>query len=268
MNISERRKLMYTTKSQYIQLNDNSIYVETIETSKDKPAIVFLHDSLGCVALWRDFPKKVSEATGCNVLVYDRLGYGKSDPMATFERQSDYLEIEADFLMELLAVMQLSNVILLGHSDGGSIALITAAKYSSVVNGVICEAAHIFVEDVTLDGIVEAIHSYETTNLAQRLEKYHGDKVDMLFKAWTKTWTSAGFKHWNIEHFLKDIMCPLLFIQGEKDEFGSMLQVKETIRQVSGYAQSFIVPNTGHTPHKEAPEITFDAVSTFVKTLL
>lgn len=255
------------TKGEYVTILGNVIYVETINSFKDKPTIVFLHDSLGCVELWRDFPEKVSEATQCNVVVYDRLGYGKSDPMATFERNPDYLEKEADSLNDLLFTMELDDVILFGHSDGGSIALLTAAKYPSLIKAIICEAAHIFVEEVTLNGIREAIHTYETTNLSEKLEKYHKDKVDTLFKAWTTTWTSDVFKSWNIEHFLKDISCPLLFIQGENDEYGSMIQVEKAVNQVSGNAKTCIIQNTGHTPHKETPEITLNAVVNFINTL-
>lgn len=258
---------MINSTGSYINVNDNSVYIETIILNPQKPTIVFLHDSLGCVALWRDFPKKVAEETGCNVMVYDRIGYGKSDPMATYLRKPDYLEREADALNDLLVAMELESVILFGHSDGGSIALITAAKYPSHVKALICEAAHIFVEDVTLKGIVDAMQAYETTDLPVRLQKYHGDKVDTLFKAWTQTWTGSEFRHWNIEHFLKDITCPLLFIQGEKDEYGSLDQVEKTISQTSGEAIKCILPETGHTPHKEAPDMTLNAVVQFLKAI-
>ncbi|MHA3787640.1 alpha/beta fold hydrolase [Flavobacterium hauense] len=252
-------------KTGVIDINGQNIYVESIKTSEERPTIVFLHDSLGCVALWRDFTKKVAEATGCNVMVYDRIGYGKSDPMNTHIRKPDYLELEADTLNDLLVAMQLENVVLFGHSDGGSIALITAAKYPSYITAVICEAAHVFVEDVTLNGIVEAMHAYETTDLQVRLQKYHGDKVDTLFKAWTQTWTGSEFRQWNIEHFLKDISSPLLFIQGEKDEYGTLQQVDKTIDQVGGETKKCILSGVGHTPHKEAPEETLHAIVEFLK---
>jgi pimeloyl-ACP methyl ester carboxylesterase len=247
-----------------IQVDCKNIYVEYYHTFDGCPTIIFLHDSLGCATLWRDLPKKLSEATKCNVLVYDRLGYGKSDSMPTHKRPVNYLELEADFLDKLLIQLDLKDAILFGHSDGGSIALITAAKYPARIKAIICEAAHIFVEEVTLRGIYEAMDSYKKTNLAERLAKYHGDKVECIFKAWTETWTGQDYKVWNIEYLLKDITCPLLFIQGETDEYGTLEQVERTINQVRGKTKKLVIPNIGHTPHKEAPEITFEAAKDFI----
>jgi pimeloyl-ACP methyl ester carboxylesterase len=247
-----------------IQVDCKNIYVEYYHTFDGCPTIIFLHDSLGCATLWRDLPKQLSEATKCNVLVYDRLGYGKSDSMPTHKRPVNYLELEADFLDKLLIQLDLKDAILFGHSDGGSIALITAAKYPDRIKAIICEAAHIFVEELTLNGIYKAMESYRNTNLSQRLAKYHGDKVESIFKAWTETWTSIDFKNWNIEYLLKDITCPLLFIQGEADEYGTLEQVERTINQVRGKTKKLVIPNIGHTPHKEAPEITFGAVKDFI----
>ncbi|MGF7025003.1 alpha/beta fold hydrolase [Sphingobacterium sp. HSC-15S19] len=147
------------------------------------PVIVFLHDSLGSIELWRDLPLRISGALQCNTLVYDRLGHGIAHPMPSPLRTAEYLEKEADTLSELLEELGIDNAILLGHSDGGSIALIAAAKYPDKIKAVICEAAHIFVEEITLNGIEEAINAYQNTNLPDRLAKYHGDKVDTLFRA-------------------------------------------------------------------------------------
>lgn len=255
------------TISTLININQNNLYVEFQNRFPNRPTIVFLHDSLGCVTLWRNLPGKLGESTHCNVLVYDRLGYGKSEPMPTHQRPINYLELEADVLNNLLTTMQIDNAILFGHSDGGSIALITASKYAKRVTAVICEAAHIFVEDATLKGIYEAIEAYKTTNLPERLQKYHGDKVDFIFRAWTETWTRDDFRDWNIEHFLGDITCPLLFIQGEADEFGTLNQVEKTIRQVSGKAEPYLIPNVGHTPHKVAVEMVLERTSFFINHL-
>lgn len=230
--------------------------------------MVFLHDSLGCTALWRDFPQQLADAARCNALLYDRLGYGLSAPMPAGERPVSYMETEADTLNALLAHLEMDKVILFGHSDGGSIALITAGKYPRRIKAVICEAAHIFVEEITLQGIRDAMHAYQTTTLPQRLQKYHGDKTDALFRAWAETWTRNDFRDWNIEHFLPAITCPLLFIQGEADEFGTRAQVERTISQVSGQASQYIIPNIGHTPHKEAPALTLRAAKGFIETLV
>ncbi|MET3037451.1 alpha/beta hydrolase [Chryseobacterium sp. NRRL B-14859] len=250
-----------------VKVNDKKLYIEYNNSFENRPVIVFLHDSLGCVQLWRDLPAKLSEAAKCNILVYDRLGYGKSAPMPTHKRDVNYMELEADLLNDLLAEMNIDKVILFGHSDGGTIALITAAKYPERVEAVVCEAGHIFVEEVTLKGVYDAWEAYKTTHLSERLEKYHGDKVETLFKAWTEIWTSDGFRNWNIEYLLKNIVCPLLFIQGEADEYGTLDQVEKTVSQVSGNAEKYIISGIGHTPHKESPEQVLNVTLNFIEGL-
>ncbi|GAA0894689.1 alpha/beta hydrolase [Fulvivirga kasyanovii] len=250
-----------------IQINGANLYVESEKEYENRPTLVFLHDSLGCVQLWRDFLKRLAKATECNVLVYDRLGYGKSDPMPTHQRPVNYMELEADVLHDLLITLGIDDAILFGHSDGGTIALLAARKFPEKIKAVICEAAHIFVEDITLQGIYKAIEAYKTTNLPVRLEKYHGSKVETLFKAWTETWTRSDYRDWNIEHCLYRITCPLLFIQGEADEYGSLQQVEKTINQVSGKSEKYIMPAVGHTPHKEEPEEVFDKTTRFINRL-
>lgn len=238
-----------------IEIKEKKLYLEYIHAYENKPTLVFLHDSLGCTQLWRGFPTQLSEVLQYNVLVYDRLGYGKSDPMPTHERSNNYMELEADVLNDVLNELKIHNAILFGHSDGGTIALIMAGKYPEKVKAVICEAGHIFVEDVTLKGVYDAWDAYKTTDLARRLQKYHGDKVEVLFKAWTETWTRESYRDWNIENILGNITCPLLFIQGEQDEYGTLNQVEKTITQVKGYSEKYIIPEVGHTPHKEIPEV-------------
>lgn len=251
-----------------IDVKGKKLYTEYDNSYGDKPTLVFLHDSLGSVQLWRDLPAKLSEATECNVLVYDRLGYGKSYPMPTHVRPVNYMELEADLLNELLAELNINNSILFGHSDGGTIALITAAKYPERVEAIICEAGHIFVEEVTLKGVYDAWEAYKTTNLPERLQKYHGDKVEKLFKAWTETWTRDDYRSWNIEYLLKDITCPLLFIQGESDEYGTLDQVEKTVAQVRGNAEKYIIPGIGHTPHKEVPELVLVKAAEFINAII
>ncbi|MDQ0593558.1 pimeloyl-ACP methyl ester carboxylesterase [Chryseobacterium ginsenosidimutans] len=248
-----------------IDVNGKKIYIEYNKSFINKPTIVFLHDSLGCTQLWRDFPAKLAEATQCNVLAYDRLGYGKSFPMSTHERKNDYMESEADHLNDLLNELDIKEAILFGHSDGGTIALITASKYPEKVKGTICEAGHIFVEDITVKGVSDALKAYEKTDLPERLRKYHGDKVEMMVKAWTEIWLSDHFRNWNIEYLLKNIISPLLFIQGEADVYGTLAQVEKTISRVSGSAEKFIIPNVGYTPHKEIPDVVLNKTTEFVK---
>lgn len=244
------------------------MYVEQHQLFEGRPTLIFLHDSLGCVQLWRSFPELLAKATQCNILMYDRLGYGLSAPMKDYIRPVNYMELEALLLDELLTHYQVAQRILFGHSDGGTIALTLASLFPGSILLTIAEAAHIFVEPVTLQGVEEAMVAYETTNLAERLQKYHGDKVDTLFKAWTLTWTRPDFRDWNIEYLLGNIQSPLLFVQGSDDEYGSLKQVAETINKPKGLAEQFILPGIGHTPHKEAPAKVLEAVAAFINRQL
>jgi pimeloyl-ACP methyl ester carboxylesterase len=250
-----------------IEVNGSRLYVRLIQNHENRPTIVFLHDSLGCVELWRDFPCRLAEAAGCNLLVYDRKGYGRSEPMQSIHRSNRYLEDEADTLNALLIQLNITRVILFGHSDGGSIALIAAAKYPSGIEAVISEAAHIFVEQETIGGLKAAVESYRETILKSRLAKYHGDKTDAVFHAWTDTWLSEAYSTWNIEHFLPGILCPTLIIQGEKDEYGTMKQVEGIAGGVKGRTEIFILPGIGHTPHKEAPLDTMEKAKKFIDSI-
>ncbi|WBV54012.1 alpha/beta fold hydrolase [Chryseobacterium gambrini] len=251
-----------------INVNGKKLYIEYQKTFENKPTIVFLHDSLGCTQLWRDFPEKLVSQTECNVLVYDRLGYGKSFPMLTYERENNYMEQEADLLNDLLKELNINDIILFGHSDGGTIALIFAARYPEKVTATLCEAGHIFAEDITVKGVKDAFETYKTTNLPERLPKYHGDKVEMMVKAWTEIWLSDRFRSWNIECLLENITSPLLFIQGENDEYGTLDQVEKTISKVSGTAEKFIIPNIGHTPHKEIPDAVLQKSAEFINSIV
>lgn len=250
--------------NQYIEINHQNIYFEYQTSYENRATIVFLHDSLGSTQLWRDFPSRLSQALQCNILVYDRIGYGKSDAMKTHIRPQNYMELEADILYEFLLKLNINHAILFGHSDGGTIALIAASKYTKTIDAVICEAGHIFVEDITLKGVSDALLAYKTTNLPERLKKYHGDKVEMLFKAWTEIWLKDDFKSWNIENLLPKITCPLLFIQGKNDEYGTLNQVEKTISKVSGKSEKYIIDNVGHTPHKEVPNLVLNKTVSFL----
>lgn len=245
----------------------DEIAIKRIENYPDKPTIIFLHDSLGGIELWRDFPQKLGELTKCNVLVYDRQGYGKSCSFSYSKRNNYYMEQEADILNELLDYWNIDNAILFGHSDGGSIALISAGKYPTKILGVITEGAHIFVEDITINGIEEAIKLYQTTDLKTKLEKYHGNKTDEMFWAWAATWTTDEFKNWNIENFLPSIQCRSLIIQGEDDEYGTLKQVENIIAKTNGQSSKLVIPKVKHTPHKEVPELILKKVSEFINHL-
>jgi pimeloyl-ACP methyl ester carboxylesterase len=241
-------------KSKIIESFYEGMYIFQSIVDEGAPTLVFLHDSLGCTQLWRQFPAQLAARANYNLLIYDRIGYGKSDAMATWVRPNHYMSVEAEKLIKLLDQYAVSRPILFGHSDGGTIALLAAAQAPERFTTLIVEAAHIFVEPVTIAGIIAAERSYQTSNLPERLQKYHSDKVDFLFKAWTKTWTSSTFQDWNIEKELESITCPLLFIQGTKDEYGSLQQVTKTLTSVKGRQYKAILEGVGHTPHKEVPE--------------
>jgi pimeloyl-ACP methyl ester carboxylesterase len=245
----------------------DSLAVKHVVNFPEKPTLIFLHDSLGCIELWRDFPEQLALACSCNYLVYDRQGYGKSCGFSDEKRELDYLEHEADLLQLLLEKHQIQQAILFGHSDGGSIALLTAARHPQNIIGIITEGAHVLVEEVTLNGIRQAMQQYQTTDLKSRLEKYHGKNTQALFDAWTLTWTSAMFCAWNIEYCLHEIKCPALIIQGEDDAFGTVDQVNRITTQIKK-AQKLMLPITGHNPHKESPQKVIELTSDFVLKMM
>lgn len=251
-----------------ITLSFDEIAVKRIYRYPNRPTIVFLHDSLGCIELWREFPEKLGELARCNVLIYDRQGYGKSCPFSYRKRDQYYMELEADILDQLLDFWGVEDAILWGHSDGGSIALIMAGKYPDNILGVISEGAHIFVEDITIAGIEKAIELYRTTDLKQKLQKYHGKKTDEMFWAWADTWTSKTFRNWNIESFLPHITCPSLVIQGSYDEYGTMKQVHDIVDQTRGTTSKLLVPNAKHSPHKEKPDLILEESARFIDDVI
>ncbi|NGP89918.1 alpha/beta fold hydrolase [Fodinibius halophilus] len=246
----------------------DEIAVKKVLNYPNRPTLVFLHDSLGCIELWRDFPEKVAERTECNLIIYDRQGYGQSPPFSYSKRDNNYMELEADILHELLDFWDIDDAILFGHSDGGSIALMAAAKYPESILGIITEGAHIFVEDITISGIKEVIKRYEKTDLKKKLAKYHGDKTDDMFWAWADTWTSDRFKKWNIEDFLPSVTCPSMIIQGNEDQFGSLEQVHTIVNQTSGRSEELVIPETKHTPHKKRPELVLSESAKFIQELV
>lgn len=251
-----------------VRINNSTIKTYRKERDPGKPAIIFLHDSLGCIKLWRNFPDMLGELTGCSVLVYDRQGYGESGPFTQRQRTNNYMELEADLLNSLLAEWGITEAILFGHSDGGTIALIAAAKYPGAVKGVITEGAHIFVEDITIKGIEQAVSAYHTTDLKSRLQKYHGDKTDDVFHAWADTWLSKAYRTWDITGMMPLIACPVLIIQGEDDEYGTLKQVTEITGHVKGKASSLIIPSVGHTPHREATDVVLASAASFIRECL
>jgi pimeloyl-ACP methyl ester carboxylesterase len=227
--------------------------------------IVMLHEGLGSVALWKDFPHALSARTGCGVLVYSRYGHGSSEPQAE-KRTISFMHHEGEVVLpELLERMGIARPILLGHSDGGSIALIFAGRYPERPQALILEAPHLFVEEFGLASIRAAKIAFETTDFRSKLARYHAH-VDETFWAWNDIWLDPQFPAWNIESYLENIRCPVLCIQGEGDEYGTRAQVDAIVATVPG-SELIMLPNCGHSPHRDQREATLETVTEFVGTI-
>jgi pimeloyl-ACP methyl ester carboxylesterase len=227
------------------------------------PTVILLHEGLGSLALWRDFPARLAEATGASVLVYSRLGYGKSAPLIQ-KRNVGYMHVEAlESLPALRDALAIADPILVGHSDGASIALIHAGAGRWKVRGLILEAPHVFVEDVTVTSIEAAREAYATTDLRSRLARYHDD-VDGAFRGWNDIWLDPEFRAWNIEACLPAITCPALVIQGADDEYGTPAQLAAIAAQIGGPVETKLLPDCKHSPHRDQPEITLAAMARFI----
>jgi pimeloyl-ACP methyl ester carboxylesterase len=233
------------------------------------PTIVMLHEGLGCVALWKDFPQRLARATGLSVLVYSRQGYGRSDPVA-LPRPVDFMHHEARHVLPgLLDVTGVEDAILFGHSDGGSIALIHAASFPrSSVRGVIAEAPHVFVEEISIESIESAGLAYREGDLRPRLARYHGDNVDGAFWGWNRVWLDPDFRDWSLLELLPEIRVPLLIIQGADDAYGTLAQVRAIEDGTGGPCTSLVLSDCGHAPHVEQSDTTLRAVADQVEDLL
>ncbi len=247
---------------------NHHLHYQLIPGNPALPYLVYLHEGLGCIALWHDFPELLCAATGCPGLIYDRLGYGKSTPF-NHRRTVHYLHKYAlQELPDLLErVIPETPFILIGHSDGGSISLIFGAERPTFLKAIITEAAHVFVDHNTIAGIRIAKEAW-TQGKLRGLAKYHGDKTEAVFKAWSETWLTKWFKHWNIEYLLPSIEVPVLVIQGGDDQYGSTDQVKSIVSRTSGYAQPKIVENCAHVPHLEAQPVVLGLMSDFVAQVI
>jgi pimeloyl-ACP methyl ester carboxylesterase len=255
-----------TSTDFHIDLPEGRIEARRIDppggAAADAPSMVFLHEALGCIAMWRDVPDRLVALTGLPALVYDRHGHGLSARMPR-RREPDYLDRESfDILPRILAECGIADPILVGHSDGGSIALLYASRHP--VRALVSEAAHVFVETVTLAGIKKAAIAWRETDLPQRLGKYHGDKMEALFSAWADCWQSEPFISWNMEAALPGVACPALIIQGEGDEYGTVAQVDAIAAGVTGPASVMMVPGCNHIPHFQAAETVLPAIAEFV----
>lgn len=228
-----------------------------------KPTLVFLHEGLGSVRQWRDFPLQVVEATGCRALLYSRYGYGQSDVLAEPRVDLRFMHREAlEVLPALLEALRIERPVLVGHSDGASIALIHAGA-GHAVRALAVMAPHVFVEPICVESIRKAADAFATTELAQRLGKYHRDPAK-TFHLWADAWLDPEFMRWNIEQYLTGIGCPVMAIQGEDDAYGTMAQLERIRRGVRGPCELVQLASCGHTPFRDQPQATLEALTRFV----
>jgi pimeloyl-ACP methyl ester carboxylesterase len=225
-----------------------------------RPSLVFLHEGLGSLGLWRDFPAQVARQTGLGAFIYSRAGYGKSTP-APLPRPVTYMHDEARQLEQLIE----QDSILFGHSDGASIAILYAGVHK--VRGLILEAPHVFAEPISLKSIAEAKVAYEQGGLRERLKKYHTN-VDAAFYGWNGAWLHPDFVRWNIESSLPGNQAPVLVIQGVDDQYGTIKQVEAIQRQSGGPVEVLLLEKCGHSPHRDQPEQTLAAATAFIRKLI
>lgn len=258
-HMSERKPANQPTA---ISVLGRNLEVLRIPGRADCPELVFLHEGLGSVSHWRDFPAQVNASTGCPVTVYSRYGSGRSDVLAS-PRPLQYMHDEAETtLPALLEQLRIKKPILAGHSDGGSIAIIYAGTHNQL-RGLVLLAPHVFVEDLSVQSIAKAKVAFETTKLSEMLARHHRDAAS-TFWGWNNIWLDPAFRSWNIEEYLPRISCPTLVIQGLDDQYGTMAQVEAIRKQSGGPVEVLALPNCAHSPQRDQPEQVLDQIAQFV----
>lgn len=257
----EKTAIINNRKINYCFLNESLLETKTT-------LLIFLHEGLGSIAQWKDFPQQLADKLKLPALVYDRYGYGKSDKFIE-DRGSYYLEDEGiKFLPEMINKLGYGkDIILIGHSDGGSIALIYGGEFPENVKSVIVEAPHVVIEEISQQGIKQAVQLFQKSKFRNSLEKYHGDKTESMFYAWANPWLSEESKTWSLEKYLKNITAPVLFIQGEDDQFGSEKQLNIIKQCVKGSFESHMLTDCGHIPHLQANEEVLEIMYKHIKNM-
>jgi pimeloyl-ACP methyl ester carboxylesterase len=234
----------------------------------DSPTLVFLHEGLGSLAMWRDFPEALSERTGLGAFVFSRPGYGASS-RAILPRRTTYMHEDAALLPALFQAAGISEPVLLGHSDGASIALIYAGSDAKPrPSALLLEAPHVYVEPLGVESIARARDAFLTTDLPARLQPYHELPVSHVFWGWNDIWLHPDFAAWNIEDVLPTVTAPTLVVQGEQDEYGTWAQVTALERGINARVTAIRLPECGHSPHKDQRQRTLDAMTAFLKAHL
>jgi pimeloyl-ACP methyl ester carboxylesterase len=250
----------------FLELGGLRLEYDLIRTAEaTAPMLVFLHEGLGSVALWKDFPRELAHAVGCNALVYSRRGYGQSSGL-TAPRAPDFMHTEAlEVLPAVLDALEVRDPILFGHSDGASIALIHAGGSNRAVRGLIVLAPHVLIEDRCVASIAAARAGFRAGDLRTRLAPYHAD-AEGAFRGWCDIWLDPRFRHWNIEAEVARIRCPLLAIQGYDDEYGTMEQIERIARLVAD-TDLLKLQDCRHSPHRDQPAAVIAAAARFIDRL-
>lgn len=260
---------MSLSPSGFLHIGAHDLEYRLVGPAPDSaPTIVMLHEGLGSAALWADFPQALQAATGLSVFAYSRAGYGASSPI-TLPRPLDYMSREAlDVLPALLDAIGFQRGVLLGHSDGASIAAIYAGGTGDHrVRGVVMIAPHFVVEDVSIASIAEIKRTYEATDLRSKLARWHRN-VDNAFYGWNDAWLNPDFRRWDISEYLAYIRVPVAILQGEDDQYGTIRQIEIAREECYCPLDVTMIPKSGHSPHREASELTLTTVSEFAKRIL
>ena len=256
-------------KPSFLDFEEKQIeYITLGNFSSNSPVLILLHEGLGSVAMWRDIPKLIHEKTKMNILVYSRFGYGKSSK-AELPRPTNYMSVEAEkYLPIILQKLSITKYVLIGHSDGATIAALGSINKSNrELLGTILIAPHFFVENESIRAIEETTDQYINKKLKNKLEKYHND-VDNAFFGWSNVWLSSNFKEWNVSNYLSEIKIPVLIIQGTNDPYGTINQVQILEDKLKSKLRKVIIENCGHNPFHEFPEMTIKCIDKFIKKLL
>lgn len=255
---------METDRSDRVAIGDCELEYARIPAKRDGlPVLVFMHEGLGSLALWRDFPAALAERTGCGALVYSRYGNGFSTPLSQ-ARTPRYMHDEALVMLPaLLEELKIDDFVLIGQSDGASIALLYAAEYPSGVRALVLEAPHLFVEDLSVRSIAAIKRDYESGGLRERMRRYHAD-VDATFYGWNDIWLSCEFRDWNIEGLAERVRAPVLAIQGLDDEYGTPAQIESIVRHAAAPVDRLLLTECGHAPHRDRRALVESATSAWL----
>lgn len=239
----------------------------TPQNTVNKHPIILLHESLGCIETWRDFPNLLAEKTKRVVIAYDRLGFGRSSPRQDLPSYRFMYEEAEIYFPKILDALNIGSFSIFGHSVGGTMALICAGIFPDRCSAIITESAQAFVEDQTRAGILKAKDYFKDPAQFSKIQKYHGDKAAWVLRAWMDIWLSPDFANWNLEADLPKVYCPLLAIHGDQDDYGSTKFPQMICDLSSGPSHMHIIPNTGHVPHRDRSELILNLVHEFLETI-